>query len=279
VCSLKRGVRGGLSRHDSKTERASSIPTGNDQAAPDHRSGGQPESSEDAISQQDLLAILLAKHNELDRLLNELQEISGALQSKASPDIQDLSESLMKALRGAVRQSLLDKQLCTLALLDDLTGLHNRRGFLALAGQQLKQAHRNAQELLLFSVDVDNLKQINDSYGHQKGDTALVQTAQALRRTFRNSDILARFGGDEFLALALEASVQNEQLIIDRLHENLKRANGAESRHFLSASIGIARFDPRLPATLEQLMERADQAMYEVKRSRPRRPSVVRVSG
>ena len=69
------------------------------------------------------MAILLAKHNELDRLLNELKEISSALQSKASPDIQDLSESLMKAVRGAVRQSLLDKQLCTLALLDDLNRL------------------------------------------------------------------------------------------------------------------------------------------------------------
>ena len=276
---MSSGARGGPSRHVPEADQSSSIPSRNDKAVPELSGDDQFESSADGISQENLLAILLAKHNELDRLLNDLNEISSALQSKASPDIQDLSELLMKAVRGAVRQSLLDKQLCTLALLDDLTGLHNRRGFLALAGQQLKQAHRNAQELLLFSVDVDNLKQINDSYGHQEGDTALVHTAQALRCTFRNSDILARFGGDEFLALALEASVQNEQLIIDRLHENLKRANGAESRHFLSASIGIARFDPRLPATLEQLMERADQAMYEVKRSRPRRPSVVRVSG
>ena len=230
------------------------------------------------FSLEDLPAILLAKHNELDRLLNDLNEISMALKSNASPDIQDLSDSLMRAVRAAVRQSLLDKELCSLALGDDLTGLHNRRGFLALAGQQLKQAHRNAQELLLFSADLDNLKQINDSYGHQEGDTALIRVTKALQHTFRNSDILARFGGDEFSALALEASRQNEQSILDRLKENLKQANAGESRYSLSLSIGVARFDPRRPVTLEQLMEQADQAMYLVKRARPGRLAVSRVS-
>ena len=230
------------------------------------------------FSLEDLPAILLAKHNELDRLLSDLNEISMALKSNASPDIQDLSDSLMRAVRAAVRQSLLDKELCSLALGDDLTGLHNRRGFLALAGQQLKQAHRNSQELLLFSADLDNLKQINDSYGHQEGDTALIRTTKALQHTFRNSDILARFGGDEFSALALEASRQNEQSILDRLKENLKQANAGESRYSLSLSIGVARFDPRRPVTLEQLMEQADQAMYLVKRARPGRVAVSRVS-
>ncbi len=102
---------------------------------------------------ENLPAVLVAKHNELDRLLLELNEISNALKSKASPDIQDLSEALMRAVRGAIRQSLLDKELCSLALTDDLTGLHNRRGFLALAHQQLKHANRNGQEVLLFCAD------------------------------------------------------------------------------------------------------------------------------
>jgi diguanylate cyclase (GGDEF)-like protein len=244
--------------HDRKPNGEKSGPHGDDQFILPER----------GISLEDLPTVLLAKHNELDRLLNDLNQISLALKSNASPDIQGLSESLMRAVRGAVRQSLLDKELCTLALIDDLTGLHNRRGFLALAGQQLKQAHRNRQELLLFSGDLDNLKQINDSYGHQEGDAALVRTSEALRHTFRNSDILSRFGGDEFSALALEASVQNERTIIGRLNENLKHANAGETRYSLSLSIGVARFDPRRPATLDQLMEQADQEMYSVKRAR-----------
>lgn len=222
---------------------------------------------------EDLPAILLAKHNELDRLLDELNEISSALKSKDSPDIQGLSESLMRAVRSAVRQSLLDKELCSLALIDDLSGLHNRRGFLALAGQQLKHGHRSLQEFLLFSIDVDKLKMINDSYGHHEGDAALLRTSHALRRTFRNSDILARFGGDEFCALAPEASIVNERTIIHRLKENLKAVSAEETRYSLTVSIGTARFDPRRPVMLEQLMDEADQAMYQAKRSKPSRAS------
>lgn len=231
------------------------------------------------VSHEDLPAILLAKHNELDRLLEELNEISTTLKSKESPDIQGLSESLMRAVRGAVRQSLLDKELCSLALTDDLTGLQNRRGFLALAGQQLKQGQRNLQELLLFTADVDNLKMINDTYGHQEGDSALKRTAAALRRTFRNSDILARFGGDEFCALALEASRETELVIVERLKNNLKQASAGESRYALAVSIGTARFNPLRPVALEQLMEQADQSMYRVKKSRHAKAMASPVSG
>lgn len=260
----------------------------NESTEPVSPSAGDPQAIHDGdlfgtisrtVSHEDLPAILLAKHNELDRLLEELNEISTALKSKDSPDIQGLSESLLRAVRGAVRQSLLDRELCSLALIDDLTGLHNRRGFLALAGQQLKQGHRNLQEVLLFSADVDNLKTINDSFGHQEGDTALMHIAAALRRTFRNSDIVARFGGDEFCALALDASIENERAILDRLRDNLKNANGENSRYALSVSVGTARFNPRRPVTLEQLMEQADQAMYRTKKGKPGKAFASPVSG
>ncbi|HEX4488113.1 MAG TPA: GGDEF domain-containing protein [Terriglobales bacterium] len=227
---------------------------------------------------EDLPAVLLAKHNELDRLLEELNEISKALKSKDSPDIQGLSESLMRAVRSAVRQSLLDRELCSLALIDDLTGLNNRRGFLALAAQELKHGHRNLQEFLLFSIDLDRLKMINDTYGHQEGDCALLRTANALRGTFRNSDILSRFGGDEFCVLAPEASIENERTIIDRLKENLRHASADEPRYPLTVSIGTARFNPRHPVSLDQLMDESDQAMYRCKRSRELAPTGAAVS-
>jgi diguanylate cyclase (GGDEF)-like protein len=240
--------------------------------------GALKKASPDEFLYENLPAVLVAKHNELDRLLLELNEISNALKSKASPDIQDLSEALMRAVRGAIRQSLLDKELCSLALTDDLTGLHNRRGFLALAHQQLKHAYRSGQELLLFCADVDNLKNVNDSYGHPEGDLALIHTAEALKRTFRNSDILARFGGDEFCMLAMEATIQNERAIHDRLQESLRRLNSGEQRYALSLSIGVTRFDPRHPATVEQLIAEADQKMYAEKRKRQGRAGAADVS-
>ena len=110
-------------------EKAAGQKVGELATAPDLLDESLPD-----LLRENLPAVFLAKHNELDRLLYELNEISNALKSHASPDIQNLSESLLRAVRGDIRQSLLDKELCSLALADDLTGLQNRRGFLALAG-------------------------------------------------------------------------------------------------------------------------------------------------
>jgi diguanylate cyclase (GGDEF)-like protein len=170
----------------------------------------------------------------------------------------------------AVKQSLLDRELRSLALTDDLTCLYNRRAFLALAAQQLKVARRKAQGLLLFFADVNNLKEINDTYGHHEGDRALVRAADALEQTFRNSDVIARLGGDEFGILALEANCENREVILRRLEENLESSSTDENRYKLSLSIGMARFDPKRPVSLGKLISSADEAMYEHKKIRPK---------
>jgi diguanylate cyclase (GGDEF)-like protein len=141
---------------------------------------------------------------------------------------------------------------------------------LALAGQQLRVARRNAQGLLLFFADVNNLKEINDTYGHQGGDLAIIRTADALEQTFRNSDVIARLGGDEFAVLALEASCENREVILRRLEKNLKGSNADESRYELSLSVGVSRFDPKHPVSLGKLIATADEAMYEDKKMRPK---------
>jgi two-component system cell cycle response regulator len=179
------------------------------------------------------------------------------------PSEKDLEEMLSSALPAAD-----DRELRYLALTDDLTCLYNRRGFFAAATQQLKVAHRNAQGLLLFFCDVDNLKTINDSYGHREGDLAIARAANALEHTFRGSDILARLGGDEFAVLATEASTQSPEVILRRLEKSLKRSNASQSRYKVSLSVGLARFDPKHPVSLGALLAQADQAMYEQKRSR-----------
>jgi diguanylate cyclase (GGDEF)-like protein len=120
---------------------------------------------------------------------------------------------------------------------------------------------------LLF-CDFDDLKQINDTYGHREGDLALIRAADALERSFRGADVVARIGGDEFVALAMEASSQGQEVILRRIQKALKKANAGESRFQLSVSIGVARFDPKHPVSLGELMLQPDKAMYEEKRKR-----------
>lgn len=214
-----------------------------------------------------LTSALMVSDKELGNFLHEVDEISKALKS-GTPTADSLRIARHPAVWNAIKHVVLERELRHLALTDDLTCLYNRRGFFAAATQQLKLARRNQRELLLFFCDVDNLKMINDTYGHAEGDLALVRTANALESSFRDSDILARFGGDEFVVLALNAGGQDERAIIDRCVENLRWASREETRYTLALSIGAARFDPKSSATLGELITQADAAMYEQKRGR-----------
>lgn len=216
-------------------------------------------------------------NEELARLLQDVRmKCDAALLGTGHS--QPVSELLMRAIRCAVKQYMLRRELGNLALRDQLTGLYNRRGFLALGERQLKLGRRSGREILLFFADVDGLKQINDELGHAEGDLALVCAGQVLEKTFRDSDVIARFGGDEFAVLALETSGHSESTIRTRLEQNLKELNARHSRYTLSISLGAVRFDPtspRSPTSIEQLMIRADEAMYEEKRRRSK-PSLIR---
>jgi diguanylate cyclase (GGDEF)-like protein len=237
---------------------------------------------EDSVEEA-LSSALVAQDKELARILQEVDKLTKSLKSE-TPDTQTLSDTLHRTALCAIKRSLLERELRSLALTDDLTCLYNRRAFLALAGQQLRVARRSSQGLLLFFADVNNLKEINDTYGHQEGDLAIVHTADALEQTFRNSDVIARLGGDEFAVLALEASCEDREVILGRLEKSVKESNGGESRYELSLSVGMSRFDPKNPVSLGKLIASADEAMYEEKKKRPRmgvswqRDSAVRIS-
>ena len=179
--------------------------------------------------------------------------------------IRDL---LKRALQCAAKQYMVQTELSNLALMDELTGLYNRRGFLAVADRQLRLARRSERSLLLFFIDLDGLKEINDVFGHTEGDAALMWTAEALEATFRDSDVIARIGGDEFAALAIEASGQSEACIRERLTEYLHSVSRKDSDYKFSVSLGTARFDPWNPVSTRELIAEADRAMYEQKRRR-----------
>jgi diguanylate cyclase (GGDEF)-like protein/PAS domain S-box-containing protein len=151
------------------------------------------------------------------------------------------------------------------SLVDDLTGLYNRRGFFTLAEHQFKLTKRSHKSMMLFFGDLDELKTINDTLGHSEGDRALVDTADLLRKTFRESDIMARIGGDEFVVLITEPS--DAKIILRRLQQNLERQNARGVRPYrIALSIGMARYNPLFPSTIEELVRQADSSMYENKR-------------
>jgi diguanylate cyclase (GGDEF)-like protein len=156
-----------------------------------------------------------------------------------------------------------------MSLTDELTGLYNRRGFMALSAQQLKIAERTKKGLLLAFVDLDKMKQINDTLGHQVGDTALVEIATILKEAFRESDIIGRMGGDEFAILALDINDETGEVLTNRLLNVLNAHNSRAGRSYqLSLSIGIAHFDPEKPSNLDELIAHADTCMYDEKKSK-----------
>ena len=152
--------------------------------------------------------------------------------------------------------------------MDELTGLYNRRGFLTLARQQLTTAARLGKRALLVFADLDGMKRINDELGHEAGDQALVDTAAALRETFRKADIISRLGGDEFVAMTLINDLDRPDLIIARLRAKVAEQNAKGSRPYhLSVSVGSHVVGTgEIDAPVEDLIKQADERMYEEKR-------------
>lgn len=170
------------------------------------------------------------------------------------------------SLRDITQKVWVREQLTTAALIDDLTGLFNRRGFLILAKQQIKLANRTKKGMLLIYIDVDNMKFINDHFGHYKGDLALTQIAVILKDTFRTADIIARVGGDEFVVMAIETGNDNPMSIINRLYDRLEEYNADINHDWnLSISLGAEFYDPENPCRIEELLVRADMQMYQDK--------------
>jgi diguanylate cyclase (GGDEF)-like protein len=184
--------------------------------------------------------------------------------------VQKINESLQVEI---AQRKQAEEQLRALSFTDELTGLFNRRGLLTMGAQQLKLARRTRRRLLAIYADLDNMKRINDKYGHTEGDAALIEAADVLREVFRESDIIARIGGDEFVVLAVDSDGAPSEALINRIHQrcilaNLKRGHP----YVLAMSAGSAEFDTDQPTTLEELVAQADRAMYAEKQKRQKRP-------
>ena len=175
-------------------------------------------------------------------------------------------ESIIVMIQDITNRKKMEEKLHRVSITDDLTGLLNRRGFMNMADKQFKIADRKKDDLFLIYADLDDLKKINDNYGHQAGDQALLETANILNKIFRQSDIIGRLGGDEFAVLTTSDVDPGQVGACGRLSEALKESNRINNFSFkLDLSVGIARYDSKIPRSLEEFISQADSLMYECK--------------
>ena len=185
-----------------------------------------------------------------------------ALQENLRQRVRELEEAI-------VERQLAEEALRSLSLTDHMTGLYNHRGFYNLAEHHARISRRTSTKSLLIYADMDGLKKINDTMGHQAGSLAIAAVAEVLRNTFRDCDIVARLGGDEFAILAPDVPMKDSRKLIERLRNNLKAYNEAGHHAFqLSLSIGAVEIDHTYEFGIEDQMAKADAEMYRDKRDR-----------
>jgi diguanylate cyclase (GGDEF)-like protein/PAS domain S-box-containing protein len=181
----------------------------------------------------------------------------------------ELLEFVSTQVAQAIERKRLEEEVRSLSLTDDLTGLYNRRGFTLLAEREVIVAHRMNRPMLLFFCDVDNFKLINDTWGHAQGDLALKEISNILKENFRESDILARIGGDEFVILAVDSSQESAETMANRIQTFFSIRNQQGDKPYkLSLSLGVTRFNPENPCSVSELIVNADGLMYQQKQAK-----------
>jgi diguanylate cyclase (GGDEF)-like protein len=182
---------------------------------------------------------------------------------------RSLAVRVVELEKAIVEREKAEAELRDLTLTDELTDLYNRRGFFTLGDHHLKGIRRTAERVLVLYADMDGLKQINDTLGHNEGSLAIQRMAVILRQTFRDSDIVARIGGDEFAILAANNQSGETDGIINRVQEAIRIYNQQRTHHYaLSLSIGGVCVEPNNHLTIEQIIEMADSVMYTQKRKK-----------
>jgi two-component system, cell cycle response regulator len=201
----------------------------------------------------------------LDDELNAIKAVQAGAQDYLNKGDVTLGLLVRAILYSIERQELILK-LRSQSIRDGLTGLYNRRGFFDLANKEFKMANRVKKDFLLIYADLDGLKKINDQFGHNIGDEAIIETSNILGETFRESDIIARIGGDEFIVLALFDNETTEEAIVSRLMTCVDRYNQKSDRLYpLSMSVGTERWSVENPIDIDTLLKNADKKMYEQK--------------
>lgn len=179
---------------------------------------------------------------------------------------RDLSSEEVQALEDLALITQRELSIMRLATRDELTDIPNRRGFNLLAERYLDLCIRQQTNAITIFIDLDSLKFINDQFGHPSGDEVLRTFAQIIAKSCRKSDLYARYGGDEFVIMLTQVTINQCQLLIKRIEEAFASEPSLQSYvETLGFSYGISQFDPTVPVELEGLLEAADNKMYKSK--------------
>lgn len=205
------------------------------------------------------------------QLLDDAHRSSELLEKEVALRTKELAQRTSDLEAALEEVRLASDTLKLLAVVDDLTGLFNRRGFLTLAKQNIDLSRRNGSDVMLVFLDLDGLKLINDTYGHYNGDIAIQAMAAILQKVFRKSDIIARPGGDEFTVLAIDCNVTQYNLIMERMNALIDDFNTGPYEFTLSVSSGAAPYDTKTQSSVEGLLREADRELYKVKKEKKRR--------
>ena len=163
-------------------------------------------------------------------------------------------------------QKNLEEKLRNLSLTDGLTGLYNRRGFFTMVEPLLMLAKRYRRSVFLLYADMDGLKEINDVLGHHEGDQAIIDMANIFKATFRETDIIARIGGDEFVVIPIADKREDADIVTARFKERVTAHNKTKGRAYtLTISAGMSCYDPSVPRSIDDLLRQAERLMYEEK--------------
>ncbi len=169
-------------------------------------------------------------------------------------------------IRDISERKAMEDKLKSLSLTDELTGLYNRRGFFNMAEQQLNLAKRKKEKAFLLYLDLDRLKEINDTFGHNEGDGAIKDIAMILKDIYRETDVIGRLGGDEFVVFPIGTDDETCEILVDRLLKKIDIHNRKSNKIYkLSISVGVAHYDPKKPCSLDELLKQADKIMYNHK--------------
>jgi diguanylate cyclase (GGDEF)-like protein len=184
-------------------------------------------------------------------------------------------EFVSEQVATAIERKRMEEELKRLAHYDTLTGAYNRGYGLELLQRQLKLSKREKSPLLLAYSDLDNLKDINDEFGHDEGDRAMAQVAKLFKSILREVDIITRMGGDEFLLIFLDSSLNEIPIIRKRLSKELARLNRISKKPYkVEFSTGFSNYDPANPQSMDELIRIADQKMYEEKKRKNKKKIV-----
>jgi len=196
-----------------------------------------------------------------------------AVQSYTNPHLYTekdikLMEFVSEQIATAIKRKLMEEEMEKLAHFDTLTGSFNRGYGLSLLSQHLKLARRKKQKILLAYLDIDDFKNINDTFGHEEGDQVLKKVVKLLKATLREIDIVCRMGGDEFLLIFPDSSLKDLTIIKKRISKSLTQLNRTLKKSYnINLSIGISEYDPDNPQSVDELIRIADNRMYEEKKS------------